>query len=54
LDFRLYWKEGREGEDLISIGIEFKTKGDEMLKVLLPNSVRHLSGNVGWRKVQCE
>jgi hypothetical protein len=35
-------KEGREGEDLISIGIEFQTEGAAELKARLPNSVRHL------------
>jgi len=42
LEFRLNLKEGREGEDLISTGMEFQTEGAEMLKAHLPNSVRHL------------
>jgi len=35
-------KEDREGEDLISIGREFKTKGTAKLIARLPNSVRQL------------
>ena len=40
--FRLCLKEAREGEDRISIGIVFQTKGAEWLKARLPNSVQYL------------
>jgi len=40
--FRQRLKEGRTGDNPISIGIEFKTEGTENLKARLPNSVRHL------------
>jgi len=41
-DFKQRLKEGREGEDMISIGIAFQTEGAEQLKASLPNYVRHL------------